>query len=567
MASYIREVEKVIDNHHKSNLLFSLNRKTALFDALTIFEDSCRLGALTSLVLSGDQMHHGLQIRELLDALNVMVYWIYQECKHHDNDFLDREIEHNRMMNAFEVLDEHAKPYSALCSAYISYSRKHLSAIIDEKQKKISFQDNPENRNIIISDLMETVSRDQKNHLRDYFQQKKATQNLVSSITIQNKHLFYSTEDKVWNPFRRMMEEQWSSTSELPEEWEFDSFSVVDYKNFWIAIATLSMIHMVACLNSNTPGACVEEAVMIKTASEFVRIVEEKTDISSERIWAILKYFTYDESLENNDIAYQPFIEIDHDKLALAPHLILASRPERNMVTLIHKKRDKSYFELTNLKEGIMQEEISLIMNGVDNAVVAKNKSLPNELPDVDYAVWDRNSNTVLVCELKWLVEADSTTEVFSRINDLEHGCEQISRILQYANDNTFDFFQRVFGMRLEGERPTIQGCVISKKGIRVENTQIPVISLQSFAELVQREKVMKTVIDSIMSRAYLYKAHSNFSFSSQTVEYAGYVFEIPALVRERDDVRNQKSKKVGWNDRCPCGSGKKYKKCCGRLL
>ena len=21
---------------------------------------------------------------------------------------------------------------------------------------------------------------------------------------------------------------------------------------------------------------------------------------------------------------------------------------------------------------------------------------------------------------------------------------------------------------------------------------------------------------------------------------------------------------KVGWNDLCPCGSGKKYKKCCG---
>ena len=29
--------------------------------------------------------------------------------------------------------------------------------------------------------------------------------------------------------------------------------------------------------------------------------------------------------------------------------------------------------------------------------------------------------------------------------------------------------------------------------------------------------------------------------------------------------VRNQEKKKVGRNDPCPCGSGKKYKKCCGR--
>jgi len=26
-----------------------------------------------------------------------------------------------------------------------------------------------------------------------------------------------------------------------------------------------------------------------------------------------------------------------------------------------------------------------------------------------------------------------------------------------------------------------------------------------------------------------------------------------------------KKSKKVGRNDQCPCGSGKKYKQCCGK--
>ena len=28
--------------------------------------------------------------------------------------------------------------------------------------------------------------------------------------------------------------------------------------------------------------------------------------------------------------------------------------------------------------------------------------------------------------------------------------------------------------------------------------------------------------------------------------------------------VRKSKAKKIGRNDPCPCGSGKKYKKCCG---
>jgi uncharacterized protein YecA (UPF0149 family) len=28
----------------------------------------------------------------------------------------------------------------------------------------------------------------------------------------------------------------------------------------------------------------------------------------------------------------------------------------------------------------------------------------------------------------------------------------------------------------------------------------------------------------------------------------------------------NPKREKIGRNDRCPCGSGNKYKKCCGKL-
>jgi uncharacterized protein YecA (UPF0149 family) len=32
-------------------------------------------------------------------------------------------------------------------------------------------------------------------------------------------------------------------------------------------------------------------------------------------------------------------------------------------------------------------------------------------------------------------------------------------------------------------------------------------------------------------------------------------------------EPRAQAPQKIGRNDPCPCGSGKKYKKCCGRSL
>lgn len=41
---------------------------------------------------------------------------------------------------------------------------------------------------------------------------------------------------------------------------------------------------------------------------------------------------------------------------------------------------------------------------------------------------------------------------------------------------------------------------------------------------------------------------------------------ELKALYKEQKESGTiRKEKKIGRNDPCPCGSGKKYKKCCGR--
>ena len=62
--------------------------------------------------------------------------------------------------------------------------------------------------------------------------------------------------------------------------------------------------------------------------------------------------------------------------------------------------------------------------------------------------------------------------------------------------------------------------------------------------------------------------APHNFEFGLKSIHYAGYSFEIPALIKEQAvgvGTYNRIGAKIGRNDPCPCGSGKKYKKCCGR--
>lgn len=46
----IREIEKIIDNNHRGLPIFKLNREQALYSVLSVFEDICWTGSLTSVL-------------------------------------------------------------------------------------------------------------------------------------------------------------------------------------------------------------------------------------------------------------------------------------------------------------------------------------------------------------------------------------------------------------------------------------------------------------------------------------------------------------------------------------
>ena len=64
-----------------------------------------------------------------------------------------------------------------------------------------------------------------------------------------------------------------------------------------------------------------------------------------------------------------------------------------------------------------------------------------------------------------------------------------------------------------------------------------------------------------------LYTANGEFCNHHEVATFvkdrSGWKFEDGDLVGETPTVREEP--KVGRNDPCPCGSGKKYKTCCGR--
>ena len=84
--------------------------------------------------------------------------------------------------------------------------------------------------------------------------------------------------------------------------------------------------------------------------------------------------------------------------------------------------------------------------------------------------------------------------------------------------------------------------------------------------EIIRCEEGQKGDKKGVVEFRALYTANGEFcnhhEVSSFVKEADGWKFEDGELVGETPIVREEP--KVGRNDPCPCGSGKKFKKCCG---
>ncbi len=85
--------------------------------------------------------------------------------------------------------------------------------------------------------------------------------------------------------------------------------------------------------------------------------------------------------------------------------------------------------------------------------------------------------------------------------------------------------------------------------------------------EIIRTEKGGKDDATGLVEFRAAYTANNEFcnhhEISTFVKEADGWKFEDGRLVGETPVTRDEP--KIGRNDPCPCGSGKKYKKCCGK--
>ncbi len=517
----IREIEAIIDIEHKNCPVFTAGKEQTFYDLLTSFEDVC------GLILMGSMFNPlGLKrITDQMDALNMSLLWADQLCAK-DMQPLDTEISETRYKQCCELLNDYAYPYSVICSGYISYSRKRFSVEIEDN--KVTFIPGKDQNDSMWSDILRESSQVDLSAMAgaiDPYRLITSAGELRNKVKVENGMICYELSTDILNSFKNVALQQWNTSRTLPENWVFDSFTMEEYKAFWVALTALCYVHFCSCFAISDPLIRLKNSNIIQNSDCIIDYIVSLSGLEKEKVDTIIQYITFDPKKKNVDIMYQPIVKLTNGTLIIAPILFMGSRPERNLLAVVSSRHDGEYSKEVNDLEGLMVSELESYVSSPD---IAKHKHLRDDLPDIDFAVFDRTTNSAIICETKWFAAADSTKEVYAKEDEITHGCKQVEDIMTYAMQDRSHFIKQVFNID-DGETVDLFGCVVAKHNIRTQNKYVPVIDLMRIEELLSKYS-LNTVFHMIRNHQYEIPLPQEATITHQVVPYAGFEFRIPAI-------------------------------------
>lgn len=523
----IREIENIIDHVHDKHPFFKLKKNQAIYNILSAFQDGCTTSLMAS-ILNPIRLK---SIVDYMDSLNVCLKWIDEKIED-DTSSIDINISEDEYNKAISLLNEYANPYSLICSGYISFSRGRLSA--DIQNNTVTFNNVDNTNNTAYSDILREISALSLGEFANAInciELFKANEILKKHFRIENEMLCYDLTKEVIDAFYDIVKKQWDMTKTLPQTWEFDNFTLEEYRLCWIWLCTLCYIHLFSGLNIRNPLIRLKNATIIQNKSNIINYVVSMSGLDEKRVESILNYITFNPKKKNGDIMYQPIILINDETMIIAPALFTGAKPERNLLSLVNSLKDTMHSKEVNDLEGLMASELENNIDLKPRQRIAKHKHLEDNLPDLDFAILDEDSNSVLLCELKWFTPADSTKEVYAREDDITHGCEQMESIMAYAMKDRAKFISKVFDLK-NFDSIDLFCCVVAKHNIRTQNKYVPVIDLERIKSLL-KSMSMNNVFHTIRNHQYEMELPEFAKITHQSVSYGEFTFNIPAICFE----------------------------------
>ena len=195
-----------------------------------------------------------------------------------------------------------------------------------------------------------------------------------------------------------------------------------------------------------------------------------------------------------------------------------------------------------NMNGVIEKEKLQQLLNENHNIDISV-KDLDKYMYKLDISIIDKYYSCIEDCMKKDIKELMKLKNKFDKykIADFKQDDLEVE-----FKDKLLDFIEQEFSLNQDTEEVYEALKLISKYGSLNEEI------IEAVFEEV-KVSVNKKQIKNILQLYKYYKKHISVWI------FNGY------SVNEANELKSVKNEKIGRNDPCPCGSGKKYKKCCGK--
>lgn len=385
----------------------------------------------------------------------------------------------------------------------------------------------------------------------------------------------------------------------------FQELTVEDIIKMYTFLYTYSQIYITAVGKSFNEAdySCYKYLVPVIHINYLVDEFSSLYNIKKEKSERILNCFIYDEKLkgDSEDIFSKPLLKVNNDEILFCESLIEQMNIER-CVEKILQKYD------VDLKPVGKQFENKLInrLKDIEGINVNTNpiQFQAYDGKDVEFDFLGTLEDCLLLFEFKSVLIPYDESEVYKREKMIKEGIEQVKRrcaiikndwdkirclanidlpevpypeekIIKLVCTNIYDFTTlKIEGIRITDESTLLKYFTNPFVGVYSKGKEVTEVIGAEFIWKSGRPTV-KEFLEYLDKPVTVGKISECFKDEFKTIPaFEGdYFIGFNDVILEKDPYRvaiNEKrqvikDKRVYPNDPCPCGSGKKYKKCCGK--
>ena len=258
-------------------------------------------------------------------------------------------------------------------------------------------------------------------------------------------------------------------------------------------------------------------------------------------------YEQRDEILKDENLADRIMNNARDEVESLFSEYSYASRKTRDNSQLIQELNDKikNLFAVSLPQERLNQDAlISVLQNDLTEKETLAGKENLNMFIRYQY---------VQVIDKKWLDQLQALESLREAVSLRSYGSK--NPLTEYKNDG-FDMFDEM----LDSIRTQVMSRVFK---VRVQLSPEAQAQRKIMAERMQQK--MNAQHSEAQSISQVQQRNAQTAMSGESARRQAQNSVMQTRTQSSTVTIRRSSPKVGRNDPCPCGSGKKYKQCCGR--